>query len=42
MIGELAVMVYDVSSDTIAASLDLPNHPIVSVNLGAECVGKFF
>ena len=38
VIGELAVMVYDVGSDTIAASVDIPNHPIVAVNLGAEYV----
>ena len=36
VIGELAVMVYDVDSDTIAASVDIPNHPIVAVNLGAK------
>ena len=36
VIGELAVMVYDVNSDTIAASVDIPNHPIASVNLGAK------
>ena len=38
VIGELAVMVYDVDSDTIAASVDIPNHPIVAVNLGVEYV----
>lgn len=38
VIGELAVFVYDVNSNTLAASVDIPNHPIASVNLGAECV----
>ena len=38
VIGELAVFVYDVDTNSLAASVDIPNHPIVAVNLGAECV----